>query len=190
MNLREISAMAVKIPDPHISMPHIPRTLNQASLTRPGAGSTPLRGGATPSALSAEQLTTLLYQALARIDELEIQMARLRSTVSTDIQGNVEISSSGNVTVYAGAKVALYGGNEIIARSGNSASLNLKSTGTMALTSSGTGQISNGGAFTMTAPQIKAETAMLKASGVVQADTMQANNMVAAQYTPGAGNIW
>jgi hypothetical protein len=182
--------MAVKIPDPRISMPHIPRTLNQASLTRSETGSTPLRGGATQSALSTEQLTTLLCQALARIDELEIQMARLRSIVSTDTQGNVEISSSGHVTLHAGTKVALYGGNEIIARSGNSASLNLKSTGTMALTSSGLCQISNGGALTMTAPQIKAETAMLKASGFVQADTMQANIMIAAQYTPGAGNIW
>ena len=60
----------------------------------------------------------------------------------------------------------------------------------MALTSSGLGQISNGGALTMTAPQIKAETPTLKASGVVQADTMQANTMIAAQYTPGAGNVW
>lgn len=182
--------MAVKIPNPHLSMPYIPRTPNQASLTRSEPGATPPRGGAARSALSAEQLATLLYQALARIDELEIQMARLRNIVSTDTQGNVEIAASGHITLHAGAKVALYGGHEIIARSGNAASLNLTATGTMALTSSGLGQISNGGALTLTAPQIKAETPTLKASGVVQADTMQAITMIAAHYTPGAGNIW
>ncbi len=31
---------------------------------------------------------------------------------------------------------------------------------------------------------------MLEASGVVRADTMQANSMIAAVYTPGAGNLW
>ena len=41
--------------------------------------------GEAPSTLSTEQRTMLRYQALARIDELEIPMARLRNTVSTDI---------------------------------------------------------------------------------------------------------
>jgi hypothetical protein len=31
---------------------------------------------------------------------------------------------------------------------------------------------------------------MSKFSGVVQADTVIANNVIGASYTPGAGNIW
>jgi hypothetical protein len=31
---------------------------------------------------------------------------------------------------------------------------------------------------------------MAKFSGVVQADTLIANSVIASSYTPGAGNIW
>ena len=40
------------------------------------------------------------------------------------------------------------------------------------------------------AGQVTVEAGMFRASGVVQCDTLIANAVVAASYTPGAGNIW
>jgi hypothetical protein len=37
---------------------------------------------------------------------------------------------------------------------------------------------------------IEVNAATLRCSGVVQADTVIANTVVAASYTPGAGNVW
>jgi uncharacterized protein involved in type VI secretion and phage assembly len=42
----------------------------------------------------------------------------------------------------------------------------------------------------ITATMIRLETGMTRATGVVQCDTLIANSVVAASYTPGAGNIW
>ncbi len=46
------------------------------------------------------------------------------------------------------------------------------------------------GSVVVSAATIKLEAAMVDASGVVKCDTLVANNVVAASYTPGAGNIW
>ena len=37
---------------------------------------------------------------------------------------------------------------------------------------------------------VQINAAMVQCSGVVKADTLQANNVVASNYTPGAGNVW
>ena len=42
----------------------------------------------------------------------------------------------------------------------------------------------------LSAATITLEADMVKASGVVQCETLIANSVVAASYTPGAGNIW
>ena len=41
----------------------------------------------------------------------------------------------------------------------------------------------------LSAGQITLNTAMVKAAGVIQCDTIIANNVVGSSYTPGAGNI-
>jgi uncharacterized protein (DUF2345 family) len=38
--------------------------------------------------------------------------------------------------------------------------------------------------------QVEVNAAMLRCSGAVQADTLIANSVSAASYTPGAGNVW
>jgi hypothetical protein len=38
--------------------------------------------------------------------------------------------------------------------------------------------------------QVEVNAATLRCSGVMQADTVIANTVVAASYTPGAGNVW
>ena len=42
----------------------------------------------------------------------------------------------------------------------------------------------------LSAGQIKLEAGMTSASGVVKCSTLIADSVVAASYTPGAGNIW
>jgi hypothetical protein len=37
---------------------------------------------------------------------------------------------------------------------------------------------------------VNVDSAMTRFSGAVQSDTVIANSVVAAHYTPGAGNIW
>jgi uncharacterized protein (DUF2345 family) len=40
------------------------------------------------------------------------------------------------------------------------------------------------------AGQVTMNAGMVQCSGVVQADTVIANSVIAASYTPGAGNVW
>lgn len=42
----------------------------------------------------------------------------------------------------------------------------------------------------ITAPSVTVNTATATFSGVVQADTLIANSVVATSYSPGAGNVW
>jgi len=42
----------------------------------------------------------------------------------------------------------------------------------------------------ITAPSVTVNAAMATFSGVVQADTLIANSVVATSYSPGAGNVW
>lgn len=44
--------------------------------------------------------------------------------------------------------------------------------------------------ISVAAPLVQIDSAMLKASGVIECNTLIANSVVAASYTPGAGNIW
>jgi uncharacterized protein involved in type VI secretion and phage assembly len=44
--------------------------------------------------------------------------------------------------------------------------------------------------LTVTASSVTVNAAMSQFSGVVQCDTMIANSVVGASYTPGAGNVW
>ena len=42
----------------------------------------------------------------------------------------------------------------------------------------------------VSAGMVEVDAGMSKFSGVVQCDTLIANSVVAASYTPGAGNVW
>ena len=43
---------------------------------------------------------------------------------------------------------------------------------------------------TINASQVTVNASMSKFNGVIQADTLIANSVVASSYTPGAGNVW
>ena len=49
---------------------------------------------------------------------------------------------------------------------------------------------SDGANTTITGAQITLDAAMTQANGVLRADTIIADNVVASSYTPGAGNVW
>jgi hypothetical protein len=70
-------------------------------------------------------------------------------------------------------------------------------TGAAGATGSGGAVTSDGGTTTITGGvvnidggQVNLNAAMTHASGVLQADTLIANSVVASSYTPGAGNVW
>jgi hypothetical protein len=44
--------------------------------------------------------------------------------------------------------------------------------------------------MTVNAPQVTVNAAMTTFSGIVQCQVLQATTVVAATYTPGAGNVW
>ena len=54
----------------------------------------------------------------------------------------------------------------------------------------GTGATGAGGATEITGSTIQLNAPMVTAPGVIQADTIIANSVVASSYTPGAGNEW
>lgn len=49
---------------------------------------------------------------------------------------------------------------------------------------------SDGGGTTITGPTITLDAAMTRANGVLHADVIQADTVIASNYTPGAGNLW
>lgn len=49
---------------------------------------------------------------------------------------------------------------------------------------------SDGGGTTISGPTITLDAAMTRANGVLHADVIQADTVIAANYTPGAGNLY
>ncbi|MFY9976428.1 MAG: phage baseplate assembly protein V [Chromatiaceae bacterium] len=80
------------------------------------------------------------------------------------------------------------GGGEIAVTRG-SQSVRLTAS-EVSVQSSGTVSIQAGGSVSVSASMVQVDAGISKFSGVVQADTLIANSVVGASYTPGAGNIW
>ena len=49
---------------------------------------------------------------------------------------------------------------------------------------------SDGATTTITGGLISLDTAMTETSGIIRADTIIADSVVASNYSPGAGNVW
>lgn len=88
-----------------------------------------------------------------------------------------------------GQKVTLQDGpGAIIIEDSNGNSVKLESSGVTVTASSKV--IINADSVEVSAGTVTVNAGMSKFSGVVQADTLIANSVVANSYTPGAGNIW
>jgi adhesin HecA-like repeat protein len=99
--------------------------------------------------------------ALARIAALEAQVAQFRAAL--------QIAGS-DVTIEAGGTLVLRG-----------ATIKIESAATIQ---------AQGTQINLTAAMVNVDAGIVKASGMVKCDTLQANAVVASSYTPGAGNIW
>lgn len=88
-----------------------------------------------------------------------------------------------------GQKVTLKDGPgaiEIVDSNGNS--VKLESAG---ITINASAKVTvQAGQVSVSAGMVQVDAGMSKFSGVVQADTVIANSVISASYTPGAGNIW
>ena len=67
--------------------------------------------------------------------------------------------------------------------------LALAPDGSVTLAAESNVHISAGATVTIAAAQIRLDAGIVRVSGVVTCDVLQANAIVAASYTPGAGNI-
>jgi hypothetical protein len=59
-----------------------------------------------------------------------------------------------------------------------------------AVTADGGTTTITGGVINIEGGQVNLDAAMTHASGVLQADTVIADSVVASSYSPGAGNVW
>jgi hypothetical protein len=80
------------------------------------------------------------------------------------------------------------GRDEVVISTQDGSTVKLDAAG-ITVTSSGALHVS-ASTVDLSAATITLEAGMVKTSGVVQCDTLIANSVVAASYTPGAGNIW
>jgi phage baseplate assembly protein gpV len=72
--------------------------------------------------------------------------------------------------------------------SGQGSTIRIDSTG---VTIDAAAQVQvNASQVKVSAGMVEVDAGMSKFSGVVQCDTLIANSVVAASYTPGAGNVW
>ncbi|MBY0457613.1 MAG: phage baseplate assembly protein V [Gemmataceae bacterium] len=116
------------------------------------------------------------------------KVIRTRSglVIALDDTGGTE---SVTISTPGGQKFALKDGPsavEILDGSGNSVKLE---AGGITIQAASVVTIS-AGQVNVSAGQVTVSAGMSKFSGVVQADTVITNTIVAATYTPGAGNIW
>ena len=88
-----------------------------------------------------------------------------------------------------GRSVTLRDGDGVIEiDDGSGGSITITQTG-IDITTPGTAKL-QASVVEVTATMITLESPMTKASGIVQCQTLMAENVVASNYTPGAGNIW
>jgi uncharacterized protein involved in type VI secretion and phage assembly len=121
-------------------------------------------------------------------DESSTKMIKSRSGVtlrfSDDSTSGVVIETPGGqrVTMQDGP------GSSVRIADGNGNSITLETSG-VTINASARVTVAAATAF-VTAGSLTVNAGMSRFSGVVQCDTLIANSVVSASYTPGAGNIW
>jgi phage gp45-like len=77
----------------------------------------------------------------------------------------------------------------VLIEDANGNTIRLDASG-ISIASTSTLQISSAVNVALTAPVVTVSSPMAKFTGVLQADTVMANSVIASSYTPGAGNVW
>lgn len=68
--------------------------------------------------------------------------------------------------------------------------ISVNSSGTVTIQASGTLKIAAGGNLNLSGGTVNVNTAITGIHGILKADTLMTNTVIAKSYTPGAGNIW
>jgi hypothetical protein len=110
-----------------------------------------------------------LQQALARIAQLEVKVAALQAALSVNATGEVTLKGR-TLTLQADQKISI-----------QSASVLELSAVTMKASAS---------SMEANASIIRGNSALSHFSGVIKCDVIQANTVIGASYTPGAGNLF
>ena len=136
------------------------------------------------------QIPEVTIKARVSNEDVETRLARLEKVILIQPCGsleNVVIQASGSVILSGGVEVHATGGSAVVIESGLSRVE--VSPSKAAISSPGTVQI-DASVLKANCSTVAVNTAMANFSGTVKANTMITNTIVAATYTPGAGNVW
>lgn len=131
----------------------------------------------TPGPAAASQIKPAddtLQRLQARVADLEAVLGNL---IRPD--GTVQISSNRRIEISVGGNTLLIEGNGIT----------LRGVGRLELACANK-VVVNSSVVDVSAGQVKLNTGMVTATGMLKAQTVQANTVIGASYTPGAGNIF
>jgi uncharacterized protein involved in type VI secretion and phage assembly len=118
----------------------------------------------------------------------ERKLIKSRSGVTITIEDSAGQETLSLETPGGQSVVLKDGGASIEASDSNGNSVKLESSG---VTVSSSAKVTvNASAVQISASMVTVDAGMSKFSGVVKADTVITNTVVATTYTPGAGNIW
>lgn len=142
------------------------------AMQRQAAGQPQMEVGRAPG-LPVDTQIALLRQ---RIDQLTAEVAALKSQMESECvrqywNGEVHFPASTHV------RISVSGNFLTLDASG----LNIGSSARLQL---------NGSTIDVSGGMLSGNIGMAKFSGVVQCDSLVANSVAAASYTPGAGNVW
>lgn len=111
---------------------------------------------------------------------LETRIQRLEARLAALVQAD------GSITLHSQRKVEInVAGNTLVI---DSSGIVLRGQGRLELASANKVVISTSTAD-ITASQVKLNAGLVSANGIVKTPTLQANSVIAASYSPGAGNI-
>lgn len=95
----------------------------------------------------------------------------------------------GAVRLPGGLTVAVDGTDTVLRHEVSGASVRFGQDGSLTLHATTTVRV-EGAQLTCSCPSVHLDSTMVDSNGIVRADTVMTNFVVASNYTPGAGNIW
>ncbi|MCB1887187.1 MAG: hypothetical protein KDH20_06250 [Rhodocyclaceae bacterium] len=146
--------------------------------------------GSLPPPKGGPSTETVLKALHERIAALEGQLELLRQVIAVDSGGNLTVAVPGHITLSAGGALHLHGTASAEATAGSqSARLTLGSTGAVELSGNVSCTVS-ATTIAISSSSYRVDAPLADFSSVLKCATLTATNVVAATYSPGAGNVW
>jgi hypothetical protein len=136
------------------------------------------------------QIPEVTIKARVSNEDVETRLTRLEKMIQVQPCGsleNVVIQASGSVILSAGVGVHAAGASSVVLESGLSRVEVTPSK--VGVTTPGSAQV-DASVVRVNSSTFAVNTAMATYSGTLKANTMITNVIIAATYTPGAGNVW